>query len=101
MPGAAFGTDADGLEFMMPPRQHSAVNPAVPLPAPAVALGPAIDGARQWDYNRDGVAHYGLLPDFLLDVESLPNGQDVVNQMFNGAQYFYESWFLAERDKKN
>jgi hypothetical protein len=94
-----FGTDADGMEFMMPPRQNSSVNPAAP-PAPIPPLPPAEDGLKTWDYNRDGVAHYGLLPDFLMDVGSLPGGTAAVQRMFGGAQYFYETWFIAEQDKK-
>ncbi len=98
-PAGAFGTDADGMEFMMPPRQGSNVNPALP-PAPFPALPPATDGAKTWDYNRDGVAHYGLLPDYLQDVATLPGGQAAVQRMFGGAEYFYETWLLAEHDKR-
>jgi hypothetical protein len=100
LPVVAFGTDADGLEFMMPPRPGSHVNPATPLPFPAVPLPLSKDGFRTWDYNADGVAHYGMLPDFLLDVASLPGGAQVVSQMFDGAQTFYDTWFMAEQDKK-
>jgi microsomal dipeptidase-like Zn-dependent dipeptidase len=102
LPVIAFGTDADGMEFMMPPRAGSAVNPATPLPPPAIPLTLSHDGTRTWDYNHDGVAHYGLLPDFLLDVASLQSqgGPSVVVQMFNGAQSFYDTWYLAELDKK-
>jgi microsomal dipeptidase-like Zn-dependent dipeptidase len=100
-PGVAFGTDADGLEFMMPPRPNSTVNPGVALPPPAIALPFSQDGTKTWDYNHDGVAHYGLLPEFLLDVGSLQNGgSGVVTQMFGGAQYIFQTWYIAERDKK-
>jgi hypothetical protein len=62
-------------------------------------------GNQSWNYNSVGVAHYGMLPDFLRDVQSLPspasasnlNGAAVVSQMMSGAQYFYESWRLAEK----
>lgn len=99
VPAGAFGTDVDGMEFMMPPRPGSSVNPPGQHP-PIPPLGPAQDGTRVWDYNHDGVAHYGLLPDYLLDVASLPGGQTVVNRMFDGAQYFYETWYLVEQDKR-
>ena len=101
-PGVAFGTDADGMEFMMPPRQGSNVNPGAALPPPAVPLPMSRDGTKTWDYNHDGVAHYGLLPDYLNDVGSLTNngGPAAVQQMFGGAQYIYQTWYIAERDKK-
>lgn len=80
---------------------------------PAFPLPPARDGSKIWNYNTDGVAHYGMLPDYLADVASLPgvavtnpisgavvagpSGSDVVNKgMMNGAQYFYATWRLAE-----
>ena len=90
------------MEFMMSPRPGSNVNLAsATLPQPAIPhLPPATTGLRTWDYNQVGVAHYGLLPDFLMDVQSLQGGAAVVNQMFDGAQYFYDTWYLAELDKK-
>jgi microsomal dipeptidase-like Zn-dependent dipeptidase len=54
------------------------------------------DGAKTWDYNTEGVAHYGMLPDFLKDVASLPGGQDAVAGMMGGAEYFYQTWRKAE-----
>jgi hypothetical protein len=98
---AAFGTDADGMEFMMPPRPGSAVDPAHPASPFIPPLPTATDGTRTWIYNNEGVAHYGLLPDFLSDVATiLPNGPAQVAGMFSGAQYFYDTWRLAESDKK-
>jgi hypothetical protein len=34
-------------------------------------------GTASWNYNNAGVAHYGMLPDFLQDVQSLPQGQTI------------------------
>lgn len=72
-------------------------------------------GNKSWDYNTTGVAHYGMLPDFLQDIQSLhgaqagstgvtgeilangtPSGAAVVSQMNSGAQYFYQTWRTAE-----
>jgi hypothetical protein len=60
-------------------------------------------GDHLWDYNVWGAAHYGMLPDFLEDVSTLsggysfPNGSAVVSSMMYGAQYFYQTWRIAER----
>ena len=43
---------------------------------------------------------YGLLPDYLQGVASLSGCQEVVQRMFGGAQYFDETWALAEHDKR-
>jgi microsomal dipeptidase-like Zn-dependent dipeptidase len=55
------------------------------------------DGTRTWNYNSDGVAHYGMLWDFLRDVATLDGGAAAVDRMMNGAQYFFETWQIAER----
>lgn len=56
----------------------------------------SMEGTKTWDYNRDGVAHYGMLPDFLEDVKSLPGGADVVATFNTGADYFYRTWKITE-----
>lgn len=52
-------------------------------------------GTHTWDYNTDGVAHFGLFPDFLKDIERR-GGQDVVSSMYDGAENFAVSWGRAE-----
>lgn len=55
------------------------------------------DGGRTWDLKTDGVAHYGMLWDFLEDVKLLPGGATTVDSSFmNGAEYFYQTWRIAE-----
>jgi microsomal dipeptidase-like Zn-dependent dipeptidase len=86
---AGFGTDTNGFAPGMPPR-HSSVRYTRDFPA-------SRDGRKTWDYNRDGVAHYGMLWDFLQDVRSLPGGAVMVdNNFMYGADYFYRTWQTAE-----
>ena len=65
---AGFGTDTNGLAVGMPPRTGSAVHYSDAFPRSRL-------GTRTWDYNHQdghgGVAHYGMLPDYLEDVGSL------------------------------
>jgi microsomal dipeptidase-like Zn-dependent dipeptidase len=97
--GAGFGTDMDGMEFGMPPRSGSGVQygsgtmsgcNAVPL------LPISTEGNASWNYNSVGVAHYGMLPDFLQDVASMSGGCAIAGTMNDGAYYFYETWRIAE-----
>jgi hypothetical protein len=54
-------------------------------------------GTKIWDYNVDGVAHYGMLPDFLRAVRYAPLGDEIVdNNLVYGAEYFAETWKIAE-----
>jgi hypothetical protein len=83
-----------------PPTVQTCTRCDLPL-APAVqydsTFPPSSDGTRTWNYNTDGVVHYGMLPDFLRDVASLPGGADMVNNNFMyGADYFYKTWQIAE-----
>jgi microsomal dipeptidase-like Zn-dependent dipeptidase len=64
-------------------------------------------GARTWDYNADGVAHYGMLADFVRDVRTAPAnqampGKDLVdNHLLHTADYFYRMWQKVETQKNN
>lgn len=62
----------------------------------SAAFPMARTGTKTWDYNAEGVAHIGLFPDFLRDVETL-HGHDVVNKLFNGAEAFAVMWERAEK----
>jgi hypothetical protein len=71
--------------------------PQIGIRYPNGALLPfSSDGSHFWDYNVDGVAHYGMLPDFVREVASLPGGAAAVNNFMFGADYFFHTWQIAE-----
>lgn len=89
---AAFGTDTNGLAKGMPPRPGSDVHD---LYGPDFPMSQT--GDKSWNYDVVGVAHYGMLWDFLQDVRSLDGGTDMVNDHFMyGSDYFYHTWKIAE-----
>ncbi len=49
-------------------------------------------GLATWDYNLDGVAHYGMLPDFLVHVGQRPGGSTVLTNIFGSAEGFARMW---------
>ncbi|HKP89511.1 MAG TPA: hypothetical protein VJT75_05995 [Thermoleophilaceae bacterium] len=51
-------------------------------------------GQRTFDYNKEGVAHYGLYPDWYEDVRKL-GGAKLKNDMMNGAEAYLEMWERA------
>ncbi len=85
----ALGSDVNGLSPLPKPRQACRTKPCVVYSSqfPAASLG-----AKSWDYNTEGMAHYGLLPDFLRDVEGLPNGKPMVDKLFGGAEQLARMW---------
>jgi microsomal dipeptidase-like Zn-dependent dipeptidase len=81
----ALGTDINGL----------VVSPAPPKDTPIIydaTFQRCKTGQMTWDYNKEGVAHYGLLPDFLKHVEQLDGGAKVVQQLNQSAEHFAQMW---------
>src|SRR4051794_14896988 len=52
-------------------------------------------GDRTFDYNKDGVAHYGLYADWFADLRRT-GGDALVKDMWNGAEAYLEMWERAE-----
>jgi microsomal dipeptidase-like Zn-dependent dipeptidase len=48
-------------------------------------------GNKTWDYNVDGLAHVGLYPDFIADLEALGLG-DKLGPLFNSAEAYVKMW---------
>jgi microsomal dipeptidase-like Zn-dependent dipeptidase len=49
-------------------------------------------GAKSFNYNLDGLAHYGLLPDFTLDVALSLGGPETLRAFFSSADAVVEAW---------
>lgn len=108
----AFGTDLNGL--VKGPRPGGPQNRVVydaSFPQSGVTGSP-----KTWNYNSEGVAHYGMLPDFLRDVHTAPanndmneqgvrmgvTGADLVdNHLFRSADYFWHMWEQCEAQRVN
>lgn len=97
----AFGTDLNGLvKGPMPP---VSVNIYKPIPPQLKACPDIYDAAfiqsktgdRQWNYCTEGVAHYGMLPDFLKHLFGLPQGDFIRTNIMQNAEMFAEMWEKA------
>ena len=51
-------------------------------------------GERVWDYNTDGLAHYGMLADFIQDTRI--NQPAVYETLMNSAEAYLQTWERAE-----
>lgn len=49
-------------------------------------------GKKKYDYNTDGLAHYGMLPDFTLDVALQQTGGETLSAFFNSAEALIQVW---------
>ncbi|MPY56260.1 hypothetical protein FNH08_03425 [Streptomyces spongiae] len=99
--GYGYGTDMNGVGGWPAPRGADTSNP-VKYPFTSVDGGSVIDkqttGQRTWNLNTDGAAHYGLVPDWIEDIR-LVGGQDVVNDLFRGAESYLDTWGASESHK--
>jgi microsomal dipeptidase-like Zn-dependent dipeptidase len=96
--GTGFGSDINGLHSQPVPRANAASNP-VRYPFRSFDGGSVIDrqhsGTRVYDVNTDGVDHYGLYPDWIEDLRKV-GGQQIVDDMANGAEAYLQMWARAE-----
>ncbi|HVJ62987.1 MAG TPA: RICIN domain-containing protein [Tahibacter sp.] len=89
--GIGLGTDVNGLW---------------PLPGPdanaAAKIGPSLYsfGAKTWNYDFDGVAHYGLIGDFVASFSQLMTPAQSANFQ-RSADDFATMWENAERARIN
>jgi microsomal dipeptidase-like Zn-dependent dipeptidase len=95
--GLGYGADMNGFGAQGAPRL-GAKNP-VKYPFKsfdgAVTLNKEKTGQRTWDINVDGVAHYGLYPDWIQDLR-MQAGNQIVSDMARGAEAYLEMWERAE-----
>ena len=49
-------------------------------------------GNRDWDFNTDGMAHYGLMPDFFQDLSNIGLNNGKLWFLFNSAEDYIAMW---------
>jgi microsomal dipeptidase-like Zn-dependent dipeptidase len=98
--GVAIGTDMNGLAPQFPytlKRTRYPVDVARKQGVPnARDLGQDRLGSRTFEFSQDGVAHIGLLPDFMGALSEAPNGERVVGGLYRSAGDFVEMWRKIE-----
>jgi microsomal dipeptidase-like Zn-dependent dipeptidase len=60
-------------------------------------LKPYTMGRRTFDFNVDGLAHYGLLPDLWQDVKNIGLGSREFDALFSSAEAYVVMWERAAR----
>jgi hypothetical protein len=91
--GFGYGADTNGFGAQGGPRGADASNP-VTYPFTGFG-GTTIDqqhsGSRVYDINTDGVAHYGLYPDWIEDLRRQA-GDEIVEDMARGSEAYLQMW---------
>jgi hypothetical protein len=101
--GIGYGADMNGLGAQGAPRGADVPNPVT---YPFTALGGVEmrkqrSGQRVYDINVDGVAHYGLYPDWIEDLtkvagaERPEDGDAIFEDMGRGTEAYLQMWERA------
>jgi hypothetical protein len=98
--GIGYGADMNGLGAQGNPRGDSAAHP-VTYPFTGlngVTVRRQTAGQRTWDINVDGVAQYGLYPDWIEDLAGVagPDAAAITDDMTRGAEAYLQMWERAE-----
>ena len=97
--GFGYGADINGLGAQGDPRGADVPNP-VTYPFKAlggVTVNKQRSGERVYDINVDGVAHYGLYPDWMEDLRKVAgsDGDAISADMARGAEAYLQMWERA------
>ncbi|HSC37041.1 MAG TPA: membrane dipeptidase, partial [Chitinophagaceae bacterium] len=90
--GVCFGSDANSVVYTPKPRPGSNVRYFDGFAAPA-------SYGHTWNYNSDGMAHYGMVRDFIRDIRNMGNVREL-NVLFSSAQEFYLMWQKCDMSKR-
>lgn len=98
--GIGFGADINGLGAQGDPRGAGVANP-VTYPFKGingVTVKKQTAGQRTWDINVDGVAQYGLYPDWVQDLTKVAgaDGAQIQDDMERGPEAYLQMWERAE-----
>jgi hypothetical protein len=94
--GDPYGADTNGFGSQGGPRGAEVANP-VTYPFTGfggVTVGQQHSGSRVYDINTDGVAHYGLYPDWIEDLRRIA-GDEIVEDMARGPEAYLQMWERA------
>jgi hypothetical protein len=94
--GIGFGSDMNGFSTQGGPRGANAPNKVT---YPFTGFGGAtvhkqVSGTRTYDINTDGVAHYGLYPDWVEDLRRQA-GDEIVDDLQRGPEAYLQMWERA------
>ncbi|MEP9363291.1 hypothetical protein ABLE68_10025 [Nocardioides sp. CN2-186] len=102
--GIGYGADMNGLGAQGDPRGTDVANP-VTYPfrgINGVTIEKQHAGERVYDINADGVAQYGLYPDWIQDLTEVADqqhsgdGAEIQDDMARGAEAYLQMWERAE-----
>jgi microsomal dipeptidase-like Zn-dependent dipeptidase len=100
----AIGTDVNGLYPLPAPPVTDAVR-GIFNASEMITYGPSLQkcvtGIKTWDFNTEGMAHYGLFPDFIESCRKVGMTTAEQNAFFSSAERFAQMWEKCNSSKAN
>ncbi|WP_224365007.1 membrane dipeptidase [Hyalangium versicolor] len=99
---AAYGLKDDSLRHKRRPVQQMLQKQKQPLPYEGNMHGTSVPfvrsraGSREFDFNTDGLAHIGMLPDFIRDLAHVGMTDAQLSPLFSSAEAFLRMWEACE-----
>ncbi|NUU19617.1 hypothetical protein HP550_20430 [Cellulomonas humilata] len=104
--GVGIGTDMNGFAGLLRPRfgpegAKPAAGMAPEMTYPFIALatgkemGRSVVGQKVFDLNTDGLAHIGMLPDLIADLENQGLDQEDLAPLMGSAEQYVQVWERA------
>ncbi|QRK04458.1 membrane dipeptidase [Archangium violaceum] len=99
---AAFGLRDDALRIKRRPVQQMLQRNKPPLPYSGTMYRTDVPfvksraNTREFDFNTDGLAHIGLLPDFIRDLVHVGLTDAQLDPLFSSAEAFLQMWEACE-----
>lgn len=98
--GPRFGQEACGLHYDQIQNQYHSSSPLqYPFQLDQFGtLDKQVSGQRTFDYNYDGLAHVGLIPDLIADIQHLGLTAQQLDPLFRSAESYIQAWERAARE---
>ena len=93
--GVGWGADMNGFAHQGDPRKGGDVTYPFKSFDGKQTIDKQVSGQRVYDINADGVAHYGLFPDWVEDLRHI-GGAEVVGDLGRGAEAYLQMWERAQ-----
>ncbi len=101
LPGPRMGPEAcpgtpDPLKLTMP-KQTARVSYPIPISVEGspTSLARSVVGQKTFDFNEDGLAHVGMLPDFVADLRAQGVRPQDLDPLYDSAEGYIRTWERA------
>jgi microsomal dipeptidase-like Zn-dependent dipeptidase len=59
----------------------------------------SVAGQREFDFNVDGMAHYGMLRDFLVDLRNIGLSEQDLQPLYRSAEHYVQTWERCDQKR--